>query len=454
MTVRTRMAGLMVAIASLTPAAAPAQPAPDAPQWAQPGGFGVGVRELPLPVGAVDDVDAWARGESEPPRVNRQRSVRLWYPAAATASNASGTLSRTLKDHPWRGWATPTVTARSPSRAQADAPPATGTARWPVVVFSHGLLNWAELMADLAEHLASHGHVVVAVQHEDEAHADPLRAALAFRPVDLRAARALVERLQVSGSDPLSGRIDLQRQAVVGYSMGGYGALVSAGARVPADSMAARYVPGRAMQAHAEAPTATEAGGTAVWQAVVAIAPWGGQRQFGALAAEGLRPVRSPTLLVAGDQDDISGYSDGVRAVWEGLSAAPRWLLTFEGARHNIGHLGWVDGLPRQFRTWEAFEEPVWRRDRLLQVQRHAVLAFLARHLQSVPGAGAALDVPTVRASDGAWQVPWGTPASGAFAAAGGPGAGYWPGFQRRWAVGLRLEHLGAGAAAGAGRSP
>ncbi|MFY7855747.1 MAG: alpha/beta hydrolase family protein [Rubrivivax sp.] len=435
------LAGLLVTATDVhAQSAAGAARPDDGPQWAAPGPWPVGVRSVSIDAGAVDALDALARGDSAAAPVSRALAARLWYPSVA--GPGAGTLSRSLKDHPWRGWNTPSVTATSPSRARLDAAPAPGSTRWPVVVLSHGLMNWAELMADLGEHLASHGHVVVAVQHEDEGHEDPLRAALAFRPLDIEAARDAVQRIDATPGDALSGRLDLQRMAVVGYSMGGYGALVTAGARVQTDSLAFRYVPGRSMAPHA---TGSGAPVSPAWKAVVAIAPWGGQRQFGALAGEGLRGIKIPALLLGGDQDDISGYTDGVRSVWTGLTATTRWLLTLENARHNIGHMGWVNGLPSQFRTWEAFEEPVWRRDRLLQVQRHFILAFLGRHLGSVEGTATALEVPTARAADGTWPVPWGTAATGDWARPGGPGTGYWPGFQRRWALGLRLEKLPPG---------
>jgi hypothetical protein len=48
------------------------------------------------------------------------------------------------------------------------------------------------------------------------------------------------------------------------------------------------------------------------------------------------------------------------------------------------------------------------------------------------------------RANDGAWPQPFGAPATGAFAPAPEGAVTHWAGFQRRWAVGLRLERLPA----------
>lgn len=59
--------------------------------------------------------------------------------------------------------------------------------------------------------------------------------------------------------------------------------------------------------------------------------------------------------MLVGDQDDISGYADGVRAIWEQSSATPRWLLVYENARHNIGLQGPPLNLQSSFASWTNF---------------------------------------------------------------------------------------------------
>jgi predicted dienelactone hydrolase len=421
----------------------PTQAAPvDAPELASPGPYAVGLRRSQIDVGPVPDVDAVAKGDSAALPQPRTLDALLWYPAASAAPVRAAMLERELKNHAWRGWPTPTVRAGVPSVALPDAAPAQAKSRWPVVVLSHGLLNWAEMLSDLAEHLASRGYVVLAIQHDDERHADPLRAALALRPLDQMAALRAIGQIDARAGEPLRDRLQTQRVALIGYSMGGYGALVTAGARVADGGVAFQYGTPGAMTRHTQPQNPADAALRERVAAVVAFAPFGAQASIGAFKPAGLREVKVPSLVIVGDQDDISGYADGVRSAWEAMSTVPRWLLTYENARHNIALNGPPVGLPPGFRAWEAFEEPVWRRDRLLEINRHFVTAFLDLRLRSDTSREKWLTLATVRANDGTWPVPFGTPASGQFA---GPAQGavtHWTGFQRRWAVGMRLEKL------------
>ncbi len=439
---RTGVAALLSAMLGAAAANAPV----DAPELAAPGAHAVGLRRVVVDVGAVPDLDALAAGNSAAASQQRRLDALLWYPASpagATAAGAATRLEREMRNHAWRGWSSPTLRVSQPSAARPDAAaaaPAAAGARLPVVVFSHGMLNWAELMSDLAEHLASRGYAVLALQHEDERHADPLRAALALRAVDQAAALRTLEQLDTNAADPLHQRLNTTRVAIIGYSMGAYGALLSAGARVADDGAAFRYGLPAAMQRHTAALTGADAALSARVAAVVAFAPWGAQPAIGAFKPPGLRGLTVPTMLVAGDADDISGYAEGTRAVWEHLSGAPRVLLTYENARHNVVQNGLPAGLPPGFRSWDYLEEPVWRRERLLAINRHFVTAFLDARLRGEVASEKWLRLATVRANDGAWPVAPGTPATGQFAGAAQGAVTHWTGFQRRWALGLKLE--------------
>jgi hypothetical protein len=178
--------------------------------------------------------------------------------------------------------------------------------------------------------------------------------------------------------------------------------------------------------------------------AVVAIAPWGGQGFIGALKPAGLAGVKVPVLAVVGDQDDISGYADGVRSLWEQLPATPRWLLVYENARHNIAQRGAPAALQGSFAAWSNFDEPVWRRDRILDINCHFITAFLDFSLLGKADRAVYLNPAAPRANDGAWPEPQGTPVSGRFAGAPEGPMTHWAGFQRRWALGLRLEQRNA----------
>ncbi len=433
-----RLAG--TAVVALLTLAGPAAAAPvDAPELAQAGPSAVGLRRIEFDSGSVIDISA-----SSPTPIARRLSALLWYPAAGTS--APREIAQELQSHPWRPLANAPLRISVPSVATPDAPLLAG-GRLPVVVMSHGLMGWAATMSGLAEHLASRGYVVLSLDHGDDkslAAAEPLRAAFYLRPADQSAALRELARMQSAAGDFLHQRLDLDRIALLGYSMGGYGALVTAGARVADDGLAFGYVPHKAMLRYVQAPAGDDAAAQARVAAVVAIAPFGGQTGIGALKAAGLEKVRAPTLLVVGDEDDISGYADGVRSIYERLTGARRWLLVYENARHNIGANGMPQGAPNDFRTWTYFEEPVWRRDRIIDINRHFVTAFLDLTLRGDASRSVMLQPLKGRANDGAWPEAFGTPATGKYAAAPSGNISYWAGFQRRWALGLRLENAAA----------
>lgn len=423
---------LLVCCAAGLAAAAPV----DAPELAMPGALAVGVMKLAVEVGPVPGLGDNAALQQ------RRIEAWLWYPSSGTPGPARE-LASDIRSHAWRPLPSSPLRVAVPSVATPDTPVLPG-ARLPVVVLSHGLLNWAPMMNYLAEHLASRGYAVLGLEHDDEAAGNPLAAALLLRPLDQAGALRSLRRLDATPGQALHQRLALDRVALVGYSMGAYGALVSAGARVAPSGPAFGLVPGGALARHAQPEQPQDEQARAGFAAVVAIAPWGGQVSTGVLQAAGLAAVRAPTLLLVGDQDDISGYADGVRAIWDGLTAAPRWLLVYENARHNIGLHGAPASLQSSFAGWTNFEEPVWRRDRILDINRHFITAFLDLQLRGQADRAVYLNPAVPRANDGVWTEPFGTPASGRYAQAPQGDITHWAGFQRRWAVGLRLEQRAA----------
>jgi len=111
----------------------------------------------------------------------------------------------------------------------------------PVIVISHGAASDRSTFAYLAQHLASHGFAVAVLEHGDNAQRfrqfyaglarPPELTELSQRPLDIR---YLLDELQRwSESDPAwSNRLNLQQVGVIGHSLGGYTALVLAGAKL------------------------------------------------------------------------------------------------------------------------------------------------------------------------------------------------------------------------------
>lgn len=119
-------------------------------------------------------------------------------------------------------------------------------------------------------------------------------------------------------------------------------------------------------------------------KAVVAFAPWGMER--GVWDTAGLKGLKIPTLFIAGSLDDISGYEKGVKAIFNGVVNADRFLLTYVNARHNVApnsppaELLKV-GLP--FDYFYHYAEPAWNQKRLNNINQHFVTAFLGIHMKA-----------------------------------------------------------------------
>jgi len=88
--------------------------------------------------------------------------------------------------------------------------------------------------------------------------------------------------------------------------------------------------------------------------------------------------------------DSISGYSPGVRNIFEASVNAPRYLLTYENAGHNAGapipSPKEMFGMKCGDGTWtcsEHYTDPVWDNVRMNNIAQHFVTAFLAKHLRN-----------------------------------------------------------------------
>jgi dienelactone hydrolase len=193
----------------------------------------------PFAVGMVDRV------MSDPARTNRYRyspptnafMVTFWYPADPPAAGVlpaamwdpryaadTSLYSGNGYDTRW-AWITPKLVGHR----FRGVPLAAGTGKHPVVLYSHGLRGSRKLVSRTAEELASHGYVVVIVDHTDcWASEFPDGRYLAGSssgdvPGRLKDMQFLIDELAVlNTSDPLfAGRLDLDRIGVYGGSYGG-----------------------------------------------------------------------------------------------------------------------------------------------------------------------------------------------------------------------------------------
>ncbi|WP_445633317.1 Dienelactone hydrolase [Nostoc sp. DSM 114161] len=121
----------------------------------------------------------------------------------------------------------------------------------PVIVFSHGFGSIRTDLRYLAEHLASHGYVVAALEHPGS-NATNVGSALQgknrfvkpeeflLRPQDISFVLDELEKLNQTANNPLAGKLATQNAMVVGYSFGGGTALAIAGAELQLERLKQR----------------------------------------------------------------------------------------------------------------------------------------------------------------------------------------------------------------------
>lgn len=403
---------------------------PDAPELAARGEHQVGVRTLELV--NRDQLDVLSIDAKNPaPRYERRLRLEIWYPAQLPAGQKELTTYRDVLGAGANDPKRPNTPFEFQGRALRDAPASEG--RYPLVIVSHGYPGSRLQMSYLTEHLASHGYVVAAIDHPESTRADKagFASTLLNRPLDDLFVLQQLSALSEADSDSfLAGHLDVQRTALLGYSMGGYGALNAAGAGVSV--VASSLVPGSALESRRAGNSVYEGGRDTRIKALVLFAPWGGRQ--GIFDQAGLAGLRVPSLFVAGDQDDVSGYRDGIRRLVDGAVNAERYLLVYQNARHNVAPNPPPPAASSHPDDFSAYAEPVWDSARINNINQHFVLAFLDQQLKGLDRK-AYLDL-TPLAVDGKWSLD-------------GEGRqqadhSYWHGFKQRSAVGLEWYHLPA----------
>ena len=236
----------------------------------------MGVRTLDLVNPGQVDILHFDKDAGKAPLYDRPLKIEIWYPAVI----AAGQEERVTYESAMPG--TPASDApktfRIPGKALRDAPKVGGQ-RFPLVIVSHGYPGSRTFLTYLTENLASKGYVVAAIDHTDSvfgaqaAFTSTLlnRAADQWFTIDALSARSL------GAGDFLNGLLDASRVAIVGYSMGGYGALASAGAGYSQQGGSARAIPGGYFDAWTAGNAKFEARRRDNLKAMVAIAPWGAQ---------------------------------------------------------------------------------------------------------------------------------------------------------------------------------
>lgn len=403
---------------------------PDAPALAAHGEWPVGVRTMRFTdAGRPDVVNATAEGEI--PTQDREITVEVWYPAAE-GTEPGGTYEGVfLRDGE-------TQVSLSGIAAR-DAAPAEGS--FPLVLISHGYPGNRFLMSHLSENLASKGYVAVSADHPESTYSDQNKftSTLVNRPLD----QAFLIESMATLDDEIGAITDADRSGVIGYSMGGYGALIFGGGglsqtAVTREGPEAFVPPQDLLDRNATGSAEHDALVDDRVKAVIAIGPWGRNRDF--FDAESLAGFEKPLLLIAGSQDDVSQYP-AIRQIFEETIGTDRMLLTFEGANHNAAAPmpapaeSYAMSEKLGYAPFAHYADAVWDTARMNNILQHFATAFMDLHLKGEEEKAEYFDL-VEDAEAGVWSMD----------EAGQPKAdhSYWTGFPERSAKALRLEKMSA----------
>jgi predicted dienelactone hydrolase len=386
------------------------------PELAFAGAYGVGVTTITA---------------TDPKRLNtanfitsieRALVLEVWYPAqiAETATPATyKNVTRLQKPFELQG------------TAYRDAP-ALQSGSFPLILLSHGFTGYRTQMFYLGEHLASHGYVVVGIDHADSTNADiksPDDRPAGFISTLYNRARDQQFLLDyfTEHNSPVETIVDTDRAAIIGHSMGGFGAINTVGGcfdftfkmlndfGLPAPL--ALVMPLALNSCYAGRDQQDPR-----WKAVQLFAPWGGE--YAVHSAEAMANISVPTLYVAGDQDNTSGFTQGIEKLYKQTGGKHNYMLLFENARHNIGpHPAPKASFETDFELGHYFD-PSWDIETINRVLEHMSLAFLDCHVKGDP---ARCDYLPTEEDSQQYQ--------GSLNQHRDP----WPGFKHLWASGLRF---------------
>ena len=226
----------------------------------------------------------------------------VWYPTKAKGTNHAYPPVFNPAVKPYAG------------AAYTDAPPDC-SAPWPVIVHSHGSTTAYHDMAWLAEHLASHGAVIIAVNHVGNTAGISnvnYPAMAAQRPADVAEAFDwLIKEAKRSGG-PLEGCVDASAGYVAsGYSFGGFTAYAVGGARIDNVAMQQSFFFGDDRV-----------------RGVMTFAPWDA---FGSMTT-GTAKIKVPVLTIGPARDQLIGPD--YKVMHSSVTSKPKILGEFADAGH------------------------------------------------------------------------------------------------------------------------
>ncbi|BAT54143.1 hypothetical protein NOS3756_31080 [Nostoc sp. NIES-3756] len=218
----------------------------------------------------------------------------------------------------------------------------------PVIVYTHGMGSVRTDLRYIAEHLASHGYIFVALEHpgSNQTHTDlALKGKTRFlqpqefldRPRDISFVLNELERLNQTTGNPLQGKLATNNTMLIGYSFGGGTALTVAGGELQITGIRERCQNklaissfGETLQCVAqELPEKSYQLQDNRVKQVMALNPTA-SIMFG---ETGLTQVKIPTLIVASSADKTTpALTEQIVPFSKILS--PKWLVGIIGGTH------------------------------------------------------------------------------------------------------------------------
>jgi predicted dienelactone hydrolase len=397
---------------------------PDAPELASRGPFNVGVRTLKVVNPNQIDILKYSE-ENTDPRYDRPLTLEAWYPAIRPGNTPEVTTYQDVlgngPDDPDR----PLIPFEFAGRALRDAKPHLREKAYPLIIVCHGYPGSRVLLTYLTENLASKGYVVVAIDHTESTHADKK----AFSSTLLNRALDIIFVLNYMPESFLAGVVDVDKTAIIGYSMGGYGALIAAGAGISKTAKVNEWVPGNKLETLQADSTEYKNLLDDRIQAIIPFAPWGVAAPYwkrpegDTWDTEGLKGISVPSLFIVGNQDRTAVY-EGVKYIFENAVNSDRYLLVYQNGIHEVAVNPPPPIADDHFREYMHYQEPAWDNRRCNNINQHFITAFLGIHLKGMQEYQTYLDLIPM-SNDADPDTPE-----------------YWKGFKKWTAVGLELHHL------------
>ncbi|CAN5600924.1 hypothetical protein BH10ACT3_BH10ACT3_11610 [soil metagenome] len=234
---------------------------------------------------------------------DRTLTADVWYPVDAGVT-AEPSIYQFIP-----GIELPSLTALADAPASADGP-------FPLVIYSHGSGGLRYVASWFTETLASHGFVVVAVDHTGNTALDsvggtdtPEDVNAYNRVVDVQFLTTQILEQSADAGGPLGGTIDPERIGVTGHSFGGCTALADASG------------------------FSNDQGIIAADDRVTAVAVMAPYSDL--VSDDELESIDVPTMLVSGTLDTTTPIEPETTRPWELIPGRPLVRVDVEGAGHQ-----------------------------------------------------------------------------------------------------------------------